>query len=159
MQHLLGEYDCKIDAKGRMRLPSALIAQLEEKATQEFVLNRGLDQCIALYPADVWTRITEKVNQLNTYNAKNRAFVRRFYRGATHVSMDSADRILLSKRLLEYANIEKEAIVFAYNDQIEIWAKNKYDAFMNEESDDFDQLAEEVLGTSNTPDLNKIFEN
>ena len=73
-----------------------------------------------LYPEPVWERITNEINQLNLYNKKNRNFVRYFYRGAQKVSMDSADRILVSKRLLEYAGIDKEVVLSAYNDRIEI---------------------------------------
>ena len=76
-----------------------------------------------LYPEPVWDRITNEINQLNLYNKKNRDFVRYFYRGAQKLEMDSADRILVTKRLLEYADIDKDVILSAYNDRIEIWAK------------------------------------
>jgi MraZ protein len=146
MQQLLGEYDCKIDDKGRMRLPSGLIGQLGEQETYSFVINRGFENCLMLYPEAVWERISEEVNQLNLYNKKNRDFVRYFYRGAAKVVMDSADRILVTKRLLEYAGIEKDVILSAYNDRIEIWAKDQYDTMLDEEPDDFSDLAEDVLG-------------
>lgn len=146
MQQLLGEYDCKIDDKGRMRLPSGLISQLGEQETYSFVINRGFENCLMLYPEAVWERISEEVNQLNLYNKKNRDFVRYFYRGAAKVVMDSADRILVTKRLLEYAGIEKDVILSAYNDRIEIWAKDQYDTMLDEEPDDFSDLAEDVLG-------------
>ena len=93
MQPLLGEYDCKIDAKGRMRLPSGLLSQLPEKESYEFVLNRGLENCIMLYPVEVWDEITKKVNELNQFVKKNREFIRYFYRGAQRITLDSADRI------------------------------------------------------------------
>lgn len=158
MQQLLGEYECKMDAKGRMRLPSGLISQLGEEEMYSFVINRGFEQCLMLYPEDAWERISEEVNNLNLYNKKNRNFVRYFYRGAHKVAMDSADRILISKRLLEYAEIEKEVILSAYNDRIEIWAKDKYDEFLEEEPDDFSDLAEEVLGKINVPNLSSLKE-
>ena len=101
MQQLLGEYDCKIDDKGRMRLPSGLISQLGERESYVFVINRGFEKCMMLYPEEVWERITNEINQLNLYSKKNRDFVRYFYRGANKVTMDGADRILVAKRLLE----------------------------------------------------------
>ncbi len=158
MQQLLGEYECKMDAKGRMRLPSGLIGQLGEEEMHSFVINRGFEQCLMLYPKDAWERISEEVNNLNLYNKKNRNFVRYFYRGAHEVAMDSADRILIAKRLLEYAEIEKDVILSAYNDRIEIWAKDKYDEFLEEEPDDFSDLAEEVLGKATVPDLSSLKE-
>lgn len=148
-EQLLGEYECKIDAKGRMRMPSGLIAQLGEGEALSFVINRGFEQCLMLYPEPVWERITNEINQLNLYNKKNRNFVRYFYRGAQKVSMDSADRILVSKRLLEYAGIDKEVVLSAYNDRIEIWAADQYEALLDEEPEDFSDLAEDVLGRAN----------
>jgi MraZ protein len=146
---LLGEYECKIDAKGRMRMPSGLINQLGEAENHTFVINRGFEKCLMLYPEEVWNRITAEINQLNLYNKKNRNFVRYFYRGAHEVTMDSADRILVTKRLLEYAGIEKDVILMAYNDRIEVWAKDEYDNLLAEEPDDFSDLAEDVLGNIN----------
>ena len=75
---LLGEYDCKMDAKGRMRMPSGLISQLEDTEEYTFVINRGFEKCLILYPEDVWERITGEINQLNLYNKKNRDLVRYF---------------------------------------------------------------------------------
>lgn len=149
IKQLLGEYECKIDAKGRMRMPSGLIGQLGEGAAHNFVINRGFEQCLMLYPEPVWDRITNEINQLNLYNKKNRDFVRYFYRGAQKVAMDSADRILVSKRLLEYAGIDKDVILSAYSDRIEIWAADQYEHLLDEEPADFSDLAEDVLGKVN----------
>lgn len=153
IKQLLGEYECKIDAKGRMRMPSGLIAQLGGAEGLTFVINRGFETCLMLYPEGVWEKITNEINQLNLYNKKNRDFVRYFYRGAQKVAMDSADRILVSKRLLEYAGVEKDVILSAYNDRIEIWAKQEYEELLEEEPTDFSDLAEDVLGKINSNPL------
>jgi MraZ protein len=145
VQQLLGEYECKVDAKGRMRLPTGLINQLEEiKPT--FVVNRGFENCLMLYPEKVWDEISKEVNALNQYDRRNREFVRYFYRGAQRLVLDSADRVLLPKRLLEYAGVEKDVILAAVNDKIEIWAKDKYDVMLDDEPQDFSDLAQNVLG-------------
>ena len=146
IKQLLGEYECKIDAKGRMRMPSGLIAQLGEAEQHTFVINRGFEKCLMLYPEQVWEKITTEINQLNLYNKKNRDFVRYFYRGAHKVNLDSADRVLVTKRLLEYAEVDKEVILSAYSDRIEVWAKEHYDLLLEEEPQDFSDLAEDVLG-------------
>lgn len=148
MQQLLGEYECKLDPKGRFRIPSDLVGQLGE-GVKTFVVNRGFENCLMLYPEQVWERITNEINQLNLYNKKNRDFVRYFYRGAQKLELDSADRLLITKRLLEYAGIDKDVILSAYNDRIEVWAKDQYDSLLDEEPDDFSDLAEEVLGKMN----------
>ena len=146
MHQLLGEYDCKIDAKGRMRLPSGLISQLGEREAYNFVINRGFEKCLILYPEEVWEKETEEINKLNLYNKKNREFVRTFFRGASKITMDSADRVLFSKRLLEYADIKNAVILNALVDRVEIWDKEKYDAMLDIDPDEFSDLAEDVLG-------------
>ena len=146
IKQLLGEYECKIDAKGRMRMPSGLIGQLGEEEKLTFVINRGFEKCLMLYPEAVWKQISEEVNALNLYNKKNRDFVRYFYRGAQELITDSADRILIPKRLLEYAGIQKDLILSAYNGRIEIWAKDEYDNMLDQEPTDFSDLADDVLG-------------
>lgn len=151
MQKLLGEYDCKIDDKGRMRLPSGLINQLGEREHYSFVINRGFEKCLMLYTEEVWDQITNEINQLNLYVKKNRDFVRYFYRGANKVVMDSADRVLLTKRLLEYAGIEKDVILLAFNNRIEIWSAAQYDQMLEDEPDDFSDLAESVMDLSGMP--------
>ena len=81
MPQLLGEYDCKLDAKGRVRMPSPLLKQLgehEENDPYVFVVNRGIEECLTLYPKEVWDIVSEEVNGLNTYVKKNRAFVNNF---------------------------------------------------------------------------------
>jgi MraZ protein len=149
MQQLLGEYECKIDPKGRLRMPTDLVSQLGEGQAHSFVVNRGFEKCLMLYPKPVWDKITTEINQLNLYNKKNRDFVRYFYRGAQPLEMDSADRILITKRLLEYAEIDKDVILSAYSDRIEVWSKEQYDQMLEEEPDDFSDLAEDVLGKIN----------
>lgn len=146
MQQLLGEYECKLDAKGRLRMPSPLIRQLGGEGALSFVVNRGFEQHLMLYPKPVWERISKEVNQLNTYNRKNLAFIRYFYRGALEVEMDSADRVLIPRKLLEYADIEKEVVIFAYNDRMELWSKSSYEQLLAEEPENFLDLAEEVMG-------------
>lgn len=145
-RQLLGEYDCKLDAKGRMRLPSGLISQLGEGEKHTLIINRGFEKCLVLYPEDVWKKISGEIDALNIYNKQNRNFARYFYRGAQELTMDNADRILLPKRLMEYAGIENEVILSAYNGRIEVWAKDEYDQMMEDEPMDFSDLADEVLG-------------
>ena len=145
MYQLTGEFECKIDAKGRVRLPRALIRQIGGSGTPAFTVNRGFEKHLILYPKDVWEKKTTEINQLNIYNVKHRQAIRYFYRGASEVTLDSVDRILLPKSLLEYADIEKEVVLFAYQEQIEIWSKSEYEQMLGEEPEDFSELANEVF--------------
>lgn len=146
MTNLIGEYECKMDAKGRFMLPAGLKKQLPPEVQDRFVINRGFEKCLVLYPQNIWKGISDEVNQLNLYNKKNRDFVRYFYRGATELMLDSVNRLLMPKQLVEYAGIDKEIVLFAFANRIEIWAKGAYDRLQINEPEDFSSLAEEVMG-------------
>lgn len=146
MTYLLGEFDCKVDSKGRFMLPSGLKKQFSEGDQERFVINRGFEKNLTLYPESEWQKISREVNSLNLYNKKNREFVRYFFRGASEITLDAASRLLLPKTLLEYSGIEKEIVLFAYGQRVEIWAKDVYESMMNNEPEDFSSLAEDVMG-------------
>lgn len=147
MNQLKGEYECKMDAKGRLRLPTALIKQIGSGENLIFTVNRGFEKNLMLYPKDVWEAKTKEINQrLNNYNKKHRDFIRYFYRGATELILDNADRVLVPKSLVEHAGLSKEVILFAYQEQIEIWSKDEYVKELTNEPDDFSELADEVFG-------------
>lgn len=146
MTSLLGEYECKLDSKSRFLLPAGLRKQIDPSAKEQFVINRGFEGCLVLYPVNEWDKISKKLGQLNLFVAKNRAFYRQFNNGATSVGLDGNGRVLVPKTLMKYAGIEKEAVLFAYANRIELWAKDKYEAFMEQDSEAFAALAEEVMG-------------
>ena len=144
MYQLTGEYECKIDAKGRIKMPANLLRQLGVNGMYDFMVNRGFENHLMLYPKDVWEEKTNELNQLNIYIKKNRQAVRYFYRGATQLNTDASDRILIPKSLIEYAGIKKELVLFAYQDQVEIWAKEAYEQMIGDEPDNFSELAESL---------------
>lgn len=146
MSGLLGEYEIKIDSKGRIKLPAALKKQFAHADGSRFVINRGFEKCLVLYPFAQWELISSKVSKLNTFEKKKREFVRYFFRGATEVVLDGVDRLNLPNHLLKYAEIEKELLLAAIDNKIEIWNKAHYENLMVIESDDFAALAEEVMG-------------
>lgn len=148
---LIGEYPVALDDKGRMRLPTALLRQLEgtpdgEGASYEFVVNRGFEKCLTLYPKPVWDGITAKLSRLNRFNDRNRAFIRSFYLGAYPIAADSADRILLQKPLMDYAGLSKEAVLVAMDDRIEIWSPEEHARVAAMDSNVFADLANDVMG-------------
>ena len=149
MTQFLGEFECKLDAKGRMMLPMGLRKQVHPDALEKFVLNRGFESCLAMYPMNEWQSISAEINQLNQFVKKNREFARYFYRGATEMELDATGRLLIPKRLLEYAGIDKDVILSAWSNKIEIWSPEKFEALLKDEPDDFATLAEEVMGKAN----------
>ena len=145
MVSFLGEYDCRIDDKGRIKLPSELVKQIPEEAQNTFVVNRGFEDHLFLYPSNEWDKITEEIGQLNPYDKKTREFRWYFYRGANKVVLDKFFRILVPKRLFEYAGIDRDIVLFAHDKVIEIWNKEKYDTLLTKEPKDFAELAEQVM--------------
>jgi len=152
MSGLLGEYECKLDNKGRVKLPSALIRQFPSEAGGSFVINRGFEQHLVLYPKNEWEKITAEIDKLNNYNRQTREFRRFFYRGANELSIDNSERLLLPKSLMEWANITKDIVLFAHTNMVEIWAKNTYKNLLSNEPEDFANLAENVMGSKNDDD-------
>lgn len=150
MTNFIGEFECKLDAKGRFSFPSSLRRQLSVLSEGRFVVNRGMEDCLVLYQQEDWDRVSAKVNKLNQFIKKNRMFVRRFNNGATPLELDGSSRLLLPKRLLEYAEISKKCVLFAYGDKIEIWSYEKYQQMMkSDDGDDYADLAEDVMGDLN----------
>jgi MraZ protein len=151
---LIGEYPVALDNKGRLRLPTALLRQLPvlpagtqgEQEGYEFVVNRGFEKCLTIYPKSVWDSITAKLSRLNRFNDRNRMFVRSFYLGAYQVATDSADRILLQKHLMDYAGLSDEAILVAMDDRIEIWSPEQHLSLAGLDSNAFADLANQVMG-------------
>lgn len=147
MSHFLGEFDCKLDAKGRMMIPSSLKKQLPEAEREGLVINRGFEKNLVIYTKKEWDRITEELSKLNPYEKKSREFIRYFTRGATELSLDASNRILFPKSLMEYAGITGEVVLACQLNKIEVWAKEAYDAQMDNEPENFANLAEEVMGS------------
>lgn len=147
MINLIGTYECKIDAKGRMMLPSALKKQLMPVLEKGFVLKRAVFQpCLELYPMDEWNELMGKVNKLNRFNKKNNDFIRRFTAGVKLIELDATGRLLVSKDLIGFAGLEKEIVISSSVNILEIWDKEKYEKAIDEAALDFADLAEEVMG-------------
>jgi MraZ protein len=143
----LGEIVIKLDDKGRMRIPTALKEAMSDKAAQRFVINRGFENCLTLYPYDVWEKVKANVDKLNTFNREKREFVRKFYSGATDCSLDASDRINIPNQLLEFASLTKDVILTPVKDYYELWDTKKYnDLIVNSDSSSFEDLAEKVMG-------------
>ncbi len=147
MLNLIGTYECKIDAKGRLLLPSKLKKQVLPYIKDGFVLKRAVfQQCLELYPMQEWTELMGKINKLNRFKKKNNDFIRRFTAGVKIIEMDGNGRLLIPKDLYDFAGLEKEIVLSSAINIIEVWDKNKYEQAIEEATDDFADLAEEVMG-------------
>ncbi|MCB9224347.1 MAG: division/cell wall cluster transcriptional repressor MraZ [Crocinitomicaceae bacterium] len=152
MAGLVGEYECKLDAKGRFLFPAGLRKQLDPAANENFMVNKGFENCLTLYPMNEWEKVTARLSKLNLFKPKNRMFYRLFHQGAKQLTLDNAGRILIPTALMERIGLKKEIMLTAYNDRIEIWDRAEYLSIMDENITDFSDLADEVMGEIGEPD-------
>ena len=158
MTGFLGEYESKLDAKGRFLFPAGFRKQLPEgdassekqPAGAQFVMNRGFEKCLTLFPMHAWKPIFDRITQLNDFDPKVRAFRRYFLNGAITLEPDSAGRLLIPKNLMEYAGLEKQIVLASAVNKIEIWDKNQYQQFFESYSPEtFSELASQVMKDNN----------
>ena len=153
MNTIVGTYECKVDSKGRLMMPAPLKKQLHEGLENGFVLKRSVFQpCLELYPMAEWNKMMQRINKLNRFVKKNNDFIRRFTAGVKVVEVDSAGRLLISKDLVAFANIDKDVVLSSAVNIVEIWDKDKYEKAIDDSVVDFADLAEEVMGDFNDDD-------
>jgi MraZ protein len=142
----LGEYEATLDSKGRFLLPAGIKKQLPEEETLRFVINRGFEECLSLYPIQNWQPLFADLSRLNEFNPKERQFQRDFLNGATPIEPDSAGRLLIPPNLKVHAGLSKDIVLVAVVKKIEIWDSNKYKQLFESFSPEaFSNLAKEVM--------------
>ena len=152
--NLIGTYECKADAKGRVMFSSAFKKQLAPILQEGFVIKRAVFQpCLELYPMQEWNLMMTKINKLNRFKKKNNDFIRRFTAGVKVVELDATGRVLIPKDLCDFAGIEKQVVMSSSVNIVEIWDKNKYEKAIDDASLDFADLAEEVMGNTDEDEL------
>lgn len=146
----IGDYNCRLDVKGRITLPSAFKKQMKERIQDGFVLKRDIfEKCLILYPMMEWDRQNQIIREkTNPYNREHNRFLRMFYSGTADVQIDSNSRILIPKRLKDYAEIDTELVLAGHFGKIEIWSEVLYQQ-VGRTDDEFAVLAEKILGRSN----------
>ena len=150
MLSLIGTYECKVDAKGRLMMPSALKKQLAKELQEGFVVKRSVfNSCLELWPMSEWDVMMKKINGLNRFNKKNVDFIRRFTAGVKLIEADASGRLLIPKDLLAFASIVKDIVLTSGGNIIEIWDLVAYEVAVSDNDGDFAALAEEVMGDQN----------
>lgn len=154
VESIIGTYEVKIDAKGRLMLPASLKKQLATTDEARFVLKRSVFQkCLELYPMEEWKKVESKISKLNEFSKKTNNFIRMFNAGVKQIDMDAQGRLLVSKDLMTYANLSKELVLSSAVNKIEIWDKQLYEDSLIMDDEDFASLAEEVMGANIDLDL------
>lgn len=140
-------YECRIDDKGRLKLPSSLIKLLQSSDNKDFVIKRSVFQnCLEVYPIKPWEKLMKKINGLNRFVKKNADFIRMFTAGVKNVELDASERILIPKDLKQFANLKKEIVISGAGELFEIWDKEAYEKVISTNEADFGKLTEDVMG-------------
>ena len=141
---LMGEYHHTIDDKGRIIIPS----KFREELGSEFIVTRGLEECLFVYPKDKWNLIMQHLNKIPFTKKDARSFMRFFLSGATAMEFDKQGRINITSPLISYANLEKDCVIVGVGDRLEIWSEEKWNNFYEGNKDEFSDIAENLFDSN-----------
>ncbi len=145
MSLFTGEYECKMDAKGRLTLPSKVKSKLPEVSGNQLVLSLGLEPCLVIYPLVEYRKIYSRIASMNEFNEEFRRLQRNFFRRIAEVELDGASRILIPKTMSKYANLDKEIILVGMGNRMELWDATVYEEYIINDNKEFSILAQKHL--------------
>ena len=137
----MGEFQHSIDDKGRLIVP----AKFRDGLGSSFVITRGLDQCLFVYPMAEWAVMEQKLKSLPLMKSDARAFTRFFFSGATECELDKQGRVNLPNNLAEHAKLLKDCVVIGVSNRVEIWSKERWDDYSVESEQSFNEIAEKLV--------------
>ncbi|GIP48173.1 MULTISPECIES: division/cell wall cluster transcriptional repressor MraZ [Paenibacillus] len=137
----MGEFQHSIDDKGRIIIP----AKFRDLLGSSFVVTRGLDQCLFVYPMQEWEVLEQKLKALPLMKSDARAFTRFFFSGATECEWDKQGRVNLPGTLRQYAKLEKDCVVLGVSNRVEIWSKDTWEQYFQQSEDTFNEIAEKLV--------------
>ena len=140
----MGEYHHSIDEKGRLIVPSKFREELGDK----FIITRGIENCLFVYPMENWNKITQKLETLPFTRKDARQFVRFFLSGATTAEFDKQGRVNITTPLISYAKLQKECVIIGTGDRLEIWSLEDWNDFFNSAQDNMSDIAENLFNES-----------
>ncbi|MCR2042900.1 division/cell wall cluster transcriptional repressor MraZ [Anaerosalibacter massiliensis] len=136
----IGEYQHNLDNKGRVIIPS----KLRDGLGDNFIMTKGLDNCLFVYPKSEWGILEEKLKSLPLTSRDARAFVRFFFSGATECELDKQGRILIPANLRNHSKLEREAVIIGVGTRVEIWSKEEWDIYNEDDSLSYESIAEKM---------------
>lgn len=145
MTQLLGEFECKLDSKGRLMIPAGLKRQVPNIEIEGLIAVRGMEKNLTIYTREEWRRISERVSALDDFDVRSRNFKRMFLRGATEMFLDAAGRVLVPRSLSGYAELGADVVLMCVFNHIELWSKDVYESQFNDDPEEFARLAQEVM--------------
>ncbi len=151
MTNFIGDYNGKVDSKGRIYFPVPFQKQMDGKVNDRFVIKKDVfEMCLVVYPYDEWEKQVSLIrSKLNPYNKSHNVFLRKFYKDTIEATLDSANRLLIPKKILESAEIKNEITLVGQDNKIEIWNS----AMLKDKDishDEFAKLAEDIFNDEPT---------
>jgi MraZ protein len=147
MSSFKGTYEYSVDSKGRINIPARLRKYVSAGANDTFVITRGLDQCLFVYPLDEWNKLEEAIRRLSPTNSQDRFFMRTLLSRATESQLDGQSRITIPRELLQLAGIENEVQIIGVLEHIELWNPKVYQQYLSAQPDTYENVAQAVLQT------------
>jgi MraZ protein len=140
-----GQYIYSVDVKGRVSIPAKLRKHVTPESNDTFIMTRGTDKCIDVYPLDQWNLLESKISKLNLFNPEHARFSRMFLQNAFDDTLDSQSRILIPQNLLVHAGITKDVLILGVSTKIELWNPSVYENYLNSYEESFEQIAARVI--------------
>ena len=140
MSMFIGEYHHSLDDKGRVGMP----AKFREDLGVVFYITKGMDSCLFVYDKEEWEKAEEKINNLRLTRKDARAFSRLFFAGASQQSLDKQGRVVIPQNLREYADLSRDVVIIGVSNRVEIWDREKWEAYNSSEEFTYDALADHM---------------
>jgi MraZ protein len=145
MSSFKGSYAYSVDSKGRINIPAKLRKYVSPDANDTFIITRGYEQCLFVYPLDEWNKLEQSIRELTTTNPKHRFFMRTLLEKATESQLDGQSRITIPKELLQFAAIENEVLILGVLERIEVWDPKVYQEYQKAQAESYENVAQTVL--------------
>ena len=145
MSSFKGSYEYSVDTKGRINIPAKLRKYVSPEANDTFVITRGFEQSLFVYPLDEWNKLEQSIRQLSASNPKDRFFTRTLLQYATECQLDGQARITIPKELLQFASIESEVLVLGVLERMELWNPKVFQKYLESQADTYENVAQNVL--------------
>jgi MraZ protein len=145
MSSFKGSYAYSVDAKGRVNIPAKLRKHISPEANDTFVVTRGYEQCLFLYPLDEWTTLEQSIRKLSPSNSQDRFFTRTLLQYAIESQLDSQSRISIPRELLQFSGIVDQVLILGVLERIELWNPRTHEAYLRSQTESYENVAQKVF--------------
>ena len=145
MSSFKGSYTYAVDEKGRVNLPAKLRKYVSPEANETFIITRGFEKCLFVYPIDEWNKLEQNLRNLSSYDPEHRRFIRALLELASECQLDGQSRLSIPQELREYASIQSEVRILGTLDKIELWDPKIYEEYKNSQPESYESVAAKVM--------------